>query len=67
MEKLLKLDHVRVLLEWNGVTTRNGIGKRAWRSSDPKLLCLSLSLWSPRLFNAFVEYEGVAISQAVAV
>ena len=64
--KLLKLDHVRVLLEWNGVATGNGIGKRAWQSSDPNC-CVSVSLWSPHLFNAFVEHEGVAVSQAVAI
>ena len=30
-------------LEWNGVTTGNGIGKRAWRSSDPRYCVKTVS------------------------
>ena len=70
-KKLLKLDHVRVIgngmkwsnyWEWNWKT---GVAI-IWSS----LLCLLktlLSLWSAHLFNAFVGYEGVAVSQAVAI
>ena len=57
-------------LEWNGVTTGNGIGKWAWRSSDPRYCVKTLSLlslWFAHLFNAFVGYEGVAVSQAVPI